>query len=109
MLLTSMVQVPRAFEPQWKLATPFISYIGTALLKAIYAKIGGGGSIPGWLKPILAGFFGTATGLLTGDPATAMSNAAEGFALGGGAPLVYEVKERILPAPETKTSDLGNG
>jgi hypothetical protein len=95
-------------ESMWKLATPVISYIGTAILKAIYAKLGGGGSIPAWLKPIIAGLLGTATGLLTGDPSMAAANAAEGFALGGGAPMVYEIKERLLPKQETKTADLGN-
>jgi hypothetical protein len=96
-------------ETMWKIATPVISYIGTAILKAIWSKLGGGGAIPAWLKPIIAGLLGTATGLLTGDPAMAAQNAAEGFALGGGAPMVYEVKERLLPAPQKGTADLGNG
>ena len=84
-------------ETMWKLATPVISYIGTAVVKMLFGAMNG--KIPSWLKPIIAGLLGTASTIVTGVPPV------EAFALGGGAPLVNEVVGKVTG----KTADLGNG
>ena len=90
----------------WQILTPVISYVGTAVLKAIWAKLGGGTAIPSWLKPVIAGLLGTATGLFVGNPDTMAMDAAIGFGLGGGAPAINEIKQRVFP---TTTAGIGNG
>lgn len=83
----------------WKIATPFIAAGLTGAIKQLVAEYGK--KIPSWLKPIIAAVIGAATGLVTGDPSALASSAAEGFALGGGAPMVREIKEKIKPSPMT--------
>lgn len=82
-------------EMVWKLATPVISYIGTALVKALFGMMGG--KIPSWLKPIIAGLLGTAQTVVTGVPPV------EGFVLGGGAPMVNEAMNRITRKTEANS------
>ncbi len=67
-----------------------------------------GHQLPSWLLPILAACAGAVTVTLGGDGSVA-ADASLGFALGGGGPMVYEIKERVLPKPSQETADLGNG
>lgn len=80
-------------EMVWKLATPVVSYVGTAIIKAIFGAIGKG--IPAWLKPIIAGLLGTAQTVVSGVPPV------EGFILGGGAPMVNEVVAKVTGKSST--------
>ena len=90
----------------WQIATPFIGAMVTAVAKDLVQRYGG--CIPAWLKPIIAAVSGSLLGVVTGDASMAQ-DAAVGFALGGGAPMVREVKERLMPAPEKCDKDFANG
>lgn len=78
-------------ETMWKVATPVISYVGTALIKWLFSALDT--KIPGWIKPIIAGLLGTASTVVTGVPPV------EGFVLGGGAPMIYESINRATTKP----------